>query len=58
MLNNFECRVLKKLMNPVFYYMENIIKPTVDQNGGCSREVPIIYGSPERWKANSKRWIL
>ncbi len=32
------------------YYFENTIKPTVIQNG--SRVVvPVIYGSPERWKS-------
>ena len=36
--------------NAVLYYLENIIKPTVTQN---DRQivVPIIYGSPERWKS-------
>jgi len=29
-------------------YMENIIKPTVMQNG-VEQKVPIYYGSPERW---------
>ena len=34
----------------VFYYFQNVIKPFVYQNGE-RREVPIIYGSPERWKS-------
>ena len=29
--------------------MENVIKPTVKQNG-VVQKVPFIYGSPERWK--------
>lgn len=37
----------------IFYYMENVIKPTVMQNG-VVQKVPIIYGSPERWKAIQK----
>ncbi len=37
----------------VFYYFENVIKPFVYQNGE-RREVPIIYGSPERWKSYQK----
>ena len=32
------------------YYFENTIKPTVVQNGN-HLPVPIIYGSPERWKS-------
>jgi hypothetical protein len=32
------------------YYFENTIKPTVVQNGNYL-PVPIIYGSPERWKS-------
>jgi hypothetical protein len=34
----------------VLYYLENVIRPTVTQN---ERQiaVPIIYGSPERWKS-------
>ena len=32
------------------YYFENTIKPTVIQNGE-RLPVPILYGSPERWKS-------
>ena len=41
---------LQDLDEAVFYYFENVIKPFVYQNGE-RREVPIIYGSPERWKS-------
>ena len=34
----------------VFYYFRNLIKTFVIQNG-VRREVPIIYGAPERWKS-------
>jgi hypothetical protein len=34
----------------VFYYFQNVIKPYVIQNGSRI-EVPIIYGSPEKWKS-------
>ena len=44
---------LKDLDEAVFYYFENVIKPFVYQNGE-RREVPIIYGSPERWKQIQK----
>tara|TARA_B100000780_G_scaffold66624_1_gene43893 strand:- start:457 stop:1440 length:984 start_codon:yes stop_codon:yes gene_type:complete len=44
---------IKDLDEAVFYYFENVIKPFVYQNGE-RREVPIIYGSPERWKSFQK----
>lgn len=37
----------------VFYYLENIIKPTISQNGE-SLPVPVIYASPEKWKSYQK----
>ena len=44
---------IQDLDEAVFYYFQNIIKPFVYQNGE-RREVPIIYGSPERWKSFQK----
>ena len=41
---------IKDLDEAVFYYFQNIIQPFVYQNGE-RREVPIIYGAPERWKS-------
>ena len=41
---------LQDLDEAVFFYFKNVIKPFVYQNGE-RREVPIIYGSPERWKS-------
>jgi|TARA_R100000742_G_C4278322_1_gene100989 hypothetical protein len=41
---------IKDIDEAVFYYFENVIKPFVYQNGQ-RREVPIIYGAPERWKS-------
>ena len=35
------------------YYFENVIRPTVYQNGSTI-QMPIIYGSPERWKSMQK----
>jgi hypothetical protein len=35
------------------YYFQNVIKPFVMQNGNRI-EVPVIYGSPERWKSTQK----
>lgn len=34
----------------ILYYLENVIKPTVTINDK-QIQVPIIYGSPERWKS-------
>jgi hypothetical protein len=36
--------------NAILYYLENVIKPTVTQNNR-QIAVPVIYGSPERWKS-------
>ena len=41
---------LEDIDNAVLYYFENVIKPTVIQNGNRIA-VPVIYGSPERWKS-------
>ena len=41
---------IQDLDEAVFYYFKNVIKPFVYQNGN-RRDVPIIYGSPERWKS-------
>jgi len=37
----------------ILYYLKNNINPTVEINGN-KREVPVIYGSPERWKSIQK----
>jgi len=37
----------------IMYYFQNVIKPTVKQNGELLN-VPIIYGSPEKWKSYQK----
>jgi hypothetical protein len=44
---------LKDLDEALLYYMSNIIKPSVYQNG-VAQKVPVIYGSPERWKQVQK----
>jgi hypothetical protein len=41
----------------IFYYLENIVKPTVIQNGE-SIPVPVLYGSPEKWKSYQKDGVL
>ena len=40
---------IKDIDEAVFYYFENIIQPSVVQNGE-RLNVPVIYGSPEKWK--------
>jgi hypothetical protein len=37
----------------IMYYFQNVIKPSVLQNGE-KVEVPVIYGSPEKWKSFQK----
>ena len=37
----------------IMYYFNNVIKPTVIVNGDRT-PVPVIYGSPERWKGVQK----
>ena len=41
---------LKDIDASILYYLENVIKPVVTQNDR-QLSVPIIYGSPERWKS-------
>ena len=41
---------LKDIDEAVFFYFNEVIRPRVTQNGK-TMQVPIIYGSPERWKA-------
>lgn len=40
---------IKDIDEAVMYYFQNVIKPSVTQNN-IRRDVPVIYGSPERWK--------
>lgn len=44
---------LKDIDETIVYYFNNVIKPSVIQNGKRI-PVPILYGSPERWKAVQK----
>ena len=44
---------LKDIDSAIIYYFNNVIRPSVTQNGK-RLEVPILYGSPERWKAVQK----
>lgn len=44
---------LRDIDETIVYYFNNIIRPSVFQNG-TTKNVPIIYGSPERWAAVQK----
>lgn len=44
---------LREIDEAIFYYFENVIRPKVIRNGK-EVNVPVLYGSPERWKAVQK----
>ena len=44
---------LKDIDSAIVYYFENVVRPSVIQNG-VKINVPILYGSPERWAAVQK----
>jgi hypothetical protein len=44
---------LKDVDESIFYYFNNVIRPSVIQNS-IKVNVPVIYGSPERWAAMQK----
>lgn len=44
---------LQDIDEAIFYYFDNIIKPTVTQNGE-SIPVPVMYADPEKWKTYQK----
>jgi hypothetical protein len=48
---------LMDMDSAIMYYFENIIKPTVIENGETVK-VPIMYSSPERWTAIQKTGFM
>ena len=44
---------LRDIDETIVYYFNSVIKPSVIQNGN-KKNVPVIYGSPERWAAVQK----
>lgn len=44
---------LKDVDEAIFFYFNNVIRPSVIQNG-TKVNVPVLYGSPERWAAMQK----
>ena len=45
---------IKDIDEAILFYMKNVIKPTVKQNGTGRMEVPILYGDSERWNQIQK----
>jgi len=43
----------KDIDGAIIYYFNNVIKPSVVQNG-AKIDVPVLYGSPERWAGVQK----
>jgi hypothetical protein len=48
---------IKDIDEAIFYYIKNVIKPTVIQNG-VNVDVPILYGDGEKWVQIQKRGFL
>jgi len=44
---------LKDIDEAIVYYFKNVIRPSVNQNGS-KLDVPVLYGSPERWASVQK----
>jgi hypothetical protein len=44
---------LQDIDQSILYYFKNVIKPSAVQNG-IKVEVPVVYGSPERWNSIQK----
>ena len=44
---------LQDIDESIMFYFQNVIRPFVYQNG-VRIEVPVIYGSPEKWKSVAK----
>ena len=44
---------IKDIDEAIFYYFNEVLKPSVTQNGK-TLNVPVVYGSPERWAAMQK----
>jgi len=44
---------LRDIDETIIYYFNNVIKPSVIQNGS-KLNLPVLYGSPERWKSVQK----
>ena len=48
---------LKDIDSAVIYYLENVVRPSVEDNGE-NVKVPIMYASPERWTSIQRQGFL
>ena len=48
---------LMDIDSTIMYYFNNVIKPSVEENGETIK-VPIMYANPERWTMAQKRVFL
>ena len=48
---------LMDMDSAIMYYFENVIKPTIIENGETTK-VPLMYSSPERWAAVQKTGFM
>jgi hypothetical protein len=48
---------LRDIDEAIFYYFKEVIKPSVMQNSK-KKNVPVLYGSPERWAAVQKNGFI
>jgi len=51
-VQNFKVGI-KDIDEAIYFYFNNVLKPQVTQNGKVIN-VPLVYGSPERWAAMQK----
>lgn len=51
-VKNFQVGI-KDIDESIYYYFNNVLRPQVIQNGNRIN-VPLVYGSPERWSAVQK----
>lgn len=51
-VQNFKVGI-KDIDEAIYYYFNQVLRPSVMQNGKRVN-VPVVYGSPERWKAMQK----
>lgn len=51
-VENFKVTI-KDIDEAIYFYFNNVLKPSVMQNGK-KINVPLVYGSPERWSAMQK----
>ena len=38
----------------VKYYIDNVIQPRIKDHNDTSIQLPVVYGSPEKWKSVQK----